>query len=97
MLRDYPKLLAFWTHAIVLFELTFPILVWNRLARPLMLSLAMIVWGSLMLISGIAGMYVLLIVACISFIEPSLLQRWLSKRPTMGEDDTHSPVAVAGN
>lgn len=96
-LRDYPKLIAAWTHAIVLFEIVFPILIWNRLARPLMLSLAVIFWGSLIPISGIAGMYVLLIIACISFIEPSLLQRWFSKKPTVSEQGIHSPLAAAGN
>ena len=95
-LRDYPNVIAGWTHAIVLFELTFPILVWNRLARPLMLALALPIWTSLALISGIAVMFLLLIVACISFVEPTLLHRLLSKHTTTNNDSLNSSVDAPG-
>ena len=93
-LRDYPKLIAAWTHVIVLFELAFPILVWNRLARPLMLGLALVVWSSLALISGLWVMYALLMVACLSFIEPTLLDRWFKKRSTV-HSSLNPPVPQA--
>ena len=45
-----------------------------------MLGVALVVWSSLALISGLWVMYVLLIVACLSFIEPTLLDQWFKKR-----------------
>ena len=85
-LRDWPYLVQAWTHAIVLFELTFPILIWNRLARPLMLGIAVVVWSSLALISGVAMMSVLLIAASFSFYAPTLLQHWVAKTQRTGTD-----------
>ena len=93
-IKDYPKLIAAWTHVIVLFELAFPILVWNRLARPLMLGLALVVWSSLALISGLWVMYALLMVACLSFIEPTLLDRWVKRRSTV-HSSLNPPVPQA--
>ena len=84
-LRDYPRLVAAWTHAIVLFELAFPILVWNRLARPLMLTCGILIWSSLALISGVGVLFVLLIVASISFYSPALLHRWLDRSDSTAE------------
>ena len=37
-LHTTPKVIDFWTHAVVFFELTFPILIWIPLARPLLLG-----------------------------------------------------------
>ncbi|MEK6247704.1 MAG: hypothetical protein N2C12_05950 [Planctomycetales bacterium] len=85
VLRTYPKLVAAWTHAIVLFELTFPILVWIRVARPLMLGLGIVIWGSLALISGVAVAFLLLMVASISFYSPALLTRWIERRERPAE------------
>ncbi|MDG2206720.1 MAG: hypothetical protein P8K78_02335 [Pirellulales bacterium] len=76
-LREHPYLVAAWTHLIVLVELLFPILIWNRLARPLVLVLGAVTWFSLMLISGIAPFYALLLVASLSFVSPGRVQRWL--------------------
>ena len=78
-LRDYPYLIAAWTHIILLVELVFPILIWNRLVRPLVLAIAFVAWGSLILISGIGPFYALLIIGCISFFHPQFTEFWTSK------------------
>ena len=78
-LREYPYLVAAWTHLIVLVELIFPILIWNRMARPLILVLGTMTWFSLMLISGIAPFYALLLVASISFVTPRRISGWFCK------------------
>ena len=75
-LREHPYLVAAWTHLIVLVELCFPIFIWNRLARPLVLALGTLIWFSLMLISGIAPFYALIIVASLSFVAPNRLATW---------------------
>ena len=48
-----------------------------------MLDFALVVWSSLALISGLWIMYVLLLVSCMSFIEPTLLNQWFTKRSTV--------------
>lgn len=57
-----------WTHAIVLFELAFGFLIWNRTARPLLLALSIVIWGSLALILGNAEFCVLMVVAGLAFM-----------------------------
>src|SRR5262249_49048410 len=42
----------FCTHAVTLYEICFPILIWNQLARPILLVLGAIIWGGMALISG---------------------------------------------
>src|SRR5688500_10463044 len=51
-LHGHELLVNFWTHAVVYFELAFPILIWNRLARPILLALGTIVWFTLALATG---------------------------------------------
>ena len=78
-LREYPYLVAAWTHLIVLVELLFPIFIWNRLARPLFLALGTMTWLSLMLISGIAPFYALMLVASLSFVDPKRVTGWFGE------------------
>lgn len=70
-LAGHPFVIDVWTHMVVWFELAFPILVWNRFARPLALSMAVLVWGSLIPVTGLTTFYVMLIIASWSFVEPS--------------------------
>ena len=44
-----------WTLAIVLFELCFAFLIWNRLARPLLLGLALPIWIGTALLTGMTS------------------------------------------
>jgi len=46
-------LLNAWTHGIVYFELAFPVLIWNRFTRPLLLVLTPFVWLSNVLVTGL--------------------------------------------
>ena len=69
--------LNFWAHAIVYFELAFPILVWNRLARPLILALAAVGWLSLALATGSLLLALALLVASASFVSAEIFPRLL--------------------
>jgi hypothetical protein len=51
-LRNFPKLINGWTHLFVLINLLFPILVWNRLLRPLMVSIAIVAWLLMIPLTG---------------------------------------------
>jgi hypothetical protein len=45
-------LINLWTHAIVVFELAFPLLVWNRLVRPLLLGWSLVHWAGIAILLG---------------------------------------------
>lgn len=51
-LQNFPKLVNGWTHLFVLINLIFPILVWNRLLRPLMVALAIAAWLLMIPLTG---------------------------------------------
>ena len=67
-LHGWQYLVNFWTHAIVYFELAFPILIWNRHARPLLLGLGVLLWGSLLLATSLLLFSLTLIVASLAFV-----------------------------
>ena len=73
-LRNWPLVVNFWTHAIVVFELLFPVLIWHRLTRPLMLTVAAAMWGSLALISGIAPFSLAMLIGNLAFFPPQTLR-----------------------
>jgi hypothetical protein len=73
-LREYTRVLNFWTHAIVVFELAFALLVWNRLWRPLMLGLSVVFWLSMALITGELLFSLLMITAGLVFVSPEWLR-----------------------
>lgn len=58
----------FWTHSVVYYELAFPILIWNRHARPLLLGLGVVIWISLVLASGLLLFGLTMLVATAAFI-----------------------------
>jgi len=51
-LRASPFVINAWTHALLAIEFLFPVLIWNRLARPLLVGIACALWLSLAVISG---------------------------------------------
>jgi hypothetical protein len=59
-----------WTHAIVLFNLAFPLLVWNRLARPLLLAAAVLYWIPLALVTGLVSYCAIMLAANLAFVAP---------------------------
>ncbi len=59
-----------WTHVIVLFEICFPILIWNRLARPLLLGLAIPIWIGTAVLTGMTSFALIMLVANLAFVAP---------------------------
>lgn len=70
----HPYLTNAWTHAIVLFELGFGLLVWNRLARPLMLTIAVVMWPLVILATGLWTFGIMMLVATSAFVSPEGLR-----------------------
>ena len=79
-LRDAPQLVDLWAHAVVLFELAYPLLIWVPLARPLVLAAGVIVWTSLALVTGEATFAVMMCVASLAFVPPSVVRSLIGSR-----------------
>ena len=83
VLYDHSYLINAWSHAIVLFELIFSLLIWNRMARPLLLALAAPMWISLALISGQTAFCAMMLIANLAYVSPAVLRGAL-QRPSQG-------------
>ncbi len=73
--RNFEYLINFWTHAVVGVELAFPVLVWPRLTRPLILAAAAVSWLSLILATGLWIFSLTLIVASLAFVPVDCCQK----------------------
>lgn len=79
VLRSKELLYDSLTHLVVLFELLFPVLVWNRLARPLLLVCGAVVWISLGVLSGNLAFGIVLVVASLAYISPQAMRQLLGR------------------
>jgi hypothetical protein len=59
------------THVVVLFELLFGVLIWNRLARPILLAIAVVYWPAMGLITGQLSYAAIMVIASLSFLPPT--------------------------
>jgi hypothetical protein len=75
-LVDYMYLLNIWTHGIVVFEFAFALLIWNRLARPILFVAAVLVWGSVGLVSGMVDFSLVMLAASLAFVPGE----WMGRR-----------------
>ena len=79
-LHRYPMAVNLWNHAIVAFEISFAVLIWNRLARPLLLGIALVIWPLTGLLTANIPFALIMLVANLAFFSPELLKRWLSPK-----------------
>jgi len=80
-LREQRFVLEAWTHAIVAFELVFPVLIWQTLLRPLLLLVALVMWISLCLLTGLSGFCLVMLVASVAFLPTEVCYRLASRLP----------------
>lgn len=74
-LADRPRLVAAWSHAMTLFLLAMPVLIWNRLARPLVVIFGSLIWVSFALASGWVPFCAAMMTGLAAFIEPKELRK----------------------
>jgi hypothetical protein len=67
---DSPRLIAAWSHAMTLYLLTMPALIWIRLARPLVLAAGAVIWLAFALASGWLPFSLAMLAGLAAFIEP---------------------------
>lgn len=61
-------LVNFWTLGILYFELAFPVLVWNRLLRPFLVLIGVIVWALIILVTGQLLFGLAMVIASAAFL-----------------------------
>lgn len=66
--RNMTFVINFWTHLVVLYEITFVALIWNRWLRPLVIALGVLLWLLLMPVSGLFLFCGLMIAAYLAYI-----------------------------
>lgn len=90
-LAGHPYVVNGWTHAQMIFELVFPVLIWNCLARPLLLAISAVMWGLLALATGMHLFALLMFAAGWAFVEPDSLRAITGK---LGRSEAASRLAV---
>lgn len=88
-LCNHPYLVNFMTHTTIVWEISFPALVWSRMLRPLVLLVAIplhlgIAFGMGMITFGFVMLY-----GCLAFVEPwfvrGMVDRWLPAKAALPE------------
>lgn len=79
-LHSHPFVYQGWSHAIVLFELVFAVLIWHRLARPLLLGLSVLHWAGLAVLTGDVPFCVLMCSLGLAFVPPESIRRMAGRR-----------------
>lgn len=74
-LHELPLLINAWTYAVLFCQALLPILIWNRLTRPLMLVLHAVMWLLLAPVIGNLPLAAVMIVASLAFVSPALFRR----------------------
>jgi uncharacterized membrane protein YphA (DoxX/SURF4 family) len=69
--------LNFLAHTIVYFELAFPVLIWTRLARPVLLALSIVVWLTLIVTTGHLLFGLLMLATGLAFVPAQKLRSML--------------------
>jgi hypothetical protein len=82
----YIYIINAWAHAIVLFELCFALLIWNKLARPLLLGLALPIWIGTALLTGMVSWSLMMLVANLAFVPSAALRGCFRRRTATSFD-----------
>jgi hypothetical protein len=69
LLTNHPRIVAAWSHAITLYLLAFPVLVWIRLARPLVLAIGIVIWLSIAAATGWLMFGLAMLVGLVAFVD----------------------------
>jgi hypothetical protein len=77
-LAAYPDVVQFCTHVLWLTEFTFVFLVWHRLARPIVLCTANLMWLLLMPVIGQLGYCLMMMIASLAFVSPDFVRRLIN-------------------
>jgi hypothetical protein len=74
-LARYPLLLNFMTHVTVFWELSYCALIWPRLTRPWVLSMAVIVHGGIIFALGMPTFGLVMLIGNLAFVSPQTVRK----------------------
>jgi hypothetical protein len=80
-LAGWPILISLLTHVTVWWELSYCVLVWPRLTRPLMLALAIPIHLGIAMFLGMMTFGLAMLIANLAFVSPWLVRRLFGRRP----------------
>ena len=80
-MASMPVLLALMTHIIVLFELSYCVLIWNRLTRPVVLLTAVMMHLGIATCLGMATFGLAMLIGNLAFIAPQFILGFLRCPP----------------
>jgi hypothetical protein len=89
-LAGWPMTVAFLTHATVYWELTYCVLVWPRLTRPLVLGLAVLTHVGIGVVLGMMTFGLAMLIGNVAFIPPEMLVALASRRGRAGQGGASS-------
>jgi hypothetical protein len=79
-LHSLPLLVHAWSYAVMFWQVAFPILVWNRLARPLLLGINALMWALMAPVIGNIPLAVMMVVASVAFVPGDVLRAVIGGR-----------------
>jgi hypothetical protein len=79
-LHSLPLVVNAWSYAVMFWQAVFPILVWNRLARPLLLGINALMWALLAPVIGNVPLAVMMVVASVAFIPGDVIRGAIAGR-----------------
>jgi hypothetical protein len=68
------ELVNFLTHSIVAFELSYPVLIWNRWTRPIAIGMSLVMWPMIAVLTGLLGFCWLMLWVNLAFVCPAALR-----------------------
>lgn len=97
-LAPHLSVIEAWTHAVLLFELSFPLLVWNRLTRPFVLLLSFPMWVLLGMATGLYTFAAMMLIANLAFVPPEFVRALLGQSRSVDQiSAAASPQRAAGS
>lgn len=79
-LAEHPLVINALTHITVLWEISFCALIWNRLTRPIMLLLAVVLHAGIGMCLGMWTFGLIMLVGCASFLPPEFVRQLIRRR-----------------
>src|SRR5207249_10320194 len=96
-LAHVPLLVNLLTHLATIWEVSFCVLVWPRLTRPLVLTGAVLVHLGIALCLGMITFGLIMLVGCLSFVPPRLLHELVADQRVCQPVCTAEPRCVHSN
>lgn len=96
-LANWPITIAMLTHLTILFEVFYCVLIWNRITRPVMLTLAVVLHLGIAMFMGMATFGLAMLIGNLAFISPQLVRTVVERRHVTAARAGQSTASNTGN